>query len=80
MWEWFSPTVLMRYLPAASKAALASQRFWDHMDRLDAKMAAAIWQRMLHGVVRWEGINLSAISYDGTNFYTVIDTFNSRCE
>lgn len=80
MWEWFSHTVLMRYLPAASKAALASPRFWDHMDRLDAKMAAAIWQRMLHGVVRREGINLSAISYDGTNFYTFIDTFNSRCE
>ena len=33
MWVWFSQTVLRRHMPSDSEAALASQRFWDHMDR-----------------------------------------------
>jgi transposase len=31
-------------------------------------------------VVKVENIDLSSISYDGTNFYTFIDTFNVRCK
>jgi len=80
MWEWFSQTVLLRYLPEASKEALSSQRFWDHMDRIDADTAAAIWKNILMDVVEREGLDLSSISYDGTNFYTFIDTFNLRCQ
>ena len=79
MWSWFSQTVLLRYLPAASKEALSSQRFWDHMDRIDAPKAAAIWKRIITGVVEREQLDASSVSYDGTNFYTFIDTFNVRC-
>lgn len=80
MWEWFSQTALMRYFPHADKAMLSSQRFWDHMDRIDAETAPAIWENIIKGVVRREGIDLSSLLYDGTNFYTFIDTFNIRCE
>lgn len=80
MWEWFSQTVLLRHLPAASAEALSSQRFWDHMHRIDVESAAAIWKALLRGAVRREQMDLSAISYDGTNFYTFIDTFNVRCD
>ena len=80
MWEWFSQTALLRFLPSASKAALGSQRFWDHMGRVDADTAMAIWKRILSRVVKAEDIDLSSISYDGTNFYTFIDTFNVRCK
>ena len=80
MWEWFSQTVLRRHLPEASAAALTSQRFWDHMDRIDADAAAIIWKQLLQGIVRREQIDLSSVSYDGTNFYTFIDTFNVHCE
>lgn len=80
MWAWFSQTALLRFLPSASKAALGSQRFWDHMERVDADTAMAIWKRILSRVVKAEDIDLSSISYDGTNFYTFIDTFNVRCE
>ena len=80
MWEWFSQTVLLRYLPDASKEALSSQRFWDHMDRIDADTAVAIWKSILMGVTEREEVDLSSISYDGTNFYTFIDTFNLRCQ
>jgi len=79
LWEWFSQTVLMRSFPEASKAALASQRFWDHLDRIDAQTAAVIWQNIIKGVVTREKIDLSALLYDGTNFYTFIDTFTVRC-
>ncbi len=79
MWQWFSGTVLLRQVPQASKAALSSQRFWDHMDRVDADKATVIWKSILEGVVAREGIDVSAVCYDGTNFYTFIDTFNARC-
>lgn len=79
MWEWFSQTTLLRVLPHASKAALTSQRFWDHMDRIDGNKSISIWKSILTGVVKRENIDVSSISYDGTNFYTFIDTFNIRC-
>jgi len=79
MWQWFSQTVLLRYLPNASKEALSSQRFWDHMDRIDGKKAVQIWKNIITGVVVREKIDISSVSYDGTNFYTFIDTFNVRC-
>ena len=80
MWSWFSQTVLLRYLPGASKEALCSQRFWDHMDRIDGDKPTQIWKNIIKGVAEREEIDLSSVSYDGTNFYTFIDTFNVRCE
>lgn len=80
MWSWFSQTVLLRYLPDASKESLSSQRFWDHMDRLDGDKPAQIWKNIIKGVAEREKIDLSSVSYDGTNFYTFIDTFNVRCQ
>jgi len=80
MWEWFSQTVLLRHLPQVSSATLASQRFWDHMDKINTNAASSIWKNILQGVVQREQLDLSSISYDGTNFYTFIDTFNTHCE
>ncbi len=80
MWNWFSQTVLLRHLPHTSKVALASQRFWDHMHRINNNTALSIWKNILKGVIKSESIDLSSISYDGTNFYTFIDTFNIRCD
>lgn len=80
MWSWFSQTVLLRYLADASKEALNSQRFWDHMDRIEGESAAAIWKNIIKGVVHREELDVSSVSYDGTNFYTFIDTFNVRCQ
>ncbi len=79
MWQWFAATTLLRHLPKASAANLSSQRFWDHMDRIAAPKAQGIWQEILQGVVAREHIDLSRVCYDGTNFYTFIDTFNTRC-
>ena len=80
MWQWFSQTVLLRQFPQGSKAALASQRFWDHMDRIDTDKSRMIWKNLLEATLKREQVDLSSVSYDGTNFYTFIDTFNSRCD
>src|SRR5208283_1949190 len=79
MWDWFSQTVLRRHLPAASQSSLSWQRFWDHMDAVKPAAATAIWKDLVKDVVDRERIDLSSICYDGTNFYTFLDTFNTRC-
>src|SRR5208337_47744 len=58
---------------------LSSQRFWDHMDAVKPAAATAIWKDLVKDVVDRERIDLSSICYDGTNFYTFLDTFNTRC-
>jgi len=80
MWDWFSQTVLLRHIPNVSKAGFSSQRFWDHMDRINADTAPSIWKNIVKGVVKRENIDVSSVSYDGTNFYTFINTFNTRSE
>lgn len=80
MWDWVSQTALPRVWPQASAAQLTSQHFWDHMDRINGPTAQAIWQQLLDAVVQREQISLSQVCYDGTNFYTFIDTFNLRCQ
>lgn len=77
--EWFSNTTLWRYLPEASKTALNSQRFWDHMNHISHEQTLSIWKRIIRDVVNQHHIDLSSVCYDGTNFYTFIDTFNARC-
>lgn len=49
------------------------------MERIQGETSLAIWKNILRGALQREAIDLSAISYDGTNFYTFIDTFNIRC-
>jgi transposase len=80
MWDWLTRTCLLRWWPEASAGQLTSQRFWDHLDRIAPATAQAIWQQLLAQVLQREQIELSQICYDGTNFYTFIDTFNLKCQ
>ena len=79
-WNWFSQTALVRKFTNATQATLTSQRFWDHMDKIKGDSDLTIWKNILRNVAEKEGIDLSSVSYDGTNFYTFIDTFNLRCD
>lgn len=79
IWEWITGTSLIRELPAGvNQKQLSSQRFWDHMDAISADTAKSIWENIIAGTVSRENIDTSRISYDGTNFYTFISTFNVR--
>ena len=80
IWEWFAQTTLIREFHKATSKILAPQCFWDHMKRLNNKTVSLIWQSIITNVIRREKIDLSSVSYDGTNFYSFIDTFNSHCE
>jgi transposase len=80
MWDWVSQTSLPRFWPEATAAQLTSQHFWDHMDRIEAQAAQSIWQNLIAAVLEREQLQLSQVCYDGTNFYTFIDTFNLRCQ
>jgi transposase len=80
MWKWFSQTTLLRHFPEATADRLSSQQFWNHMDRIAETTCASIWRDILQTAVEREGISLESICYDGTNFYTFIDTFNARCD
>jgi len=80
MWNWFSQTTLLRHLPQATAERLSSQQFWNHMDRIGETSCGVIWRDILQGVLKREDVSLESICYDGTNFYTFIDTFNTRCD
>jgi transposase len=80
LWQWFSQTTLQRRFPRASQKRLSAQRFWDHMDRIQEADIPVIWHDLLRRLLQREAFDLSSICYDGTNYYSFIDTFNSRCE
>jgi len=80
LFDWLTTTTLRRHFPNASQPVLASQRFWDHMGRLDADMTRTIWKDIITDVITREAMTLDSVCYDGTNFYTFIDTFNARCD
>jgi transposase len=78
MWEWFGATTLLRRVPGATREAMGSQRFWDHMKKLTREKARQVWQKLIGNVFERGQLDLSDICYDGTNFYTFINTFNVR--
>ena len=78
--DWLATTTLRRHFPHASKAVLASQRFWDQMDRLDLPTTRAIWEDIMTDVIAREAITLDAVCDDGTNFSTFMETFHARCD
>jgi len=72
-YEWYRKTVLHRLLPA-SKALLASQRFWDHMSYLDAPIIARIEEALVQRLIEHFRVDLRTLLFDATNFETFIDT------
>ena len=78
LWGWLQKTALVEHLDNVGPKALRSQRFWDNFSDLEPEQLQALWKRLLEGVIGREAIDLSRLCYDGTNFYTFIDTFNVR--
>lgn len=76
--EWFEGTVLRRRMSIQAKQ-LTSQRFWDNMDRVSEKAIAKIEEELTAKMVKEFDIDFRRVLFDGTNFFTFIDTFNERC-
>ena len=79
MWSWFHDTILFRVFPEANKTALSSQRFWDNMSSIKEDKILLTWMKLVNSILDRENIDLSCASYDGTNFYSFIGSFNARC-
>ncbi len=79
MWNWFQDTILFRAFPEANKTSLSSQRFWDNMSTIKEDKIQIAWMKLVNSVLDRENIDLSCASYDGTNFYSFIGSFNTRC-
>lgn len=79
MWNWFKGTILLRRFPGANKTSLSSQRFWDNMSMVKQEKIHEVWMAIVNSVLDRVKINLSSASFDGTNFYSFIGSFNTRC-
>ncbi|MBU2645308.1 IS1634 family transposase [bacterium] len=79
MWNWFRDTILVRAFPQADKTSLSSQRFWDNMSGVTEDHIRKAWMKLVNATLDRERIDLSCASFDGTNFYSFIGSFNTRC-
>ena len=61
-------------------ADLTSQHFWDQMNVMPLDTLPEIEQALVREVVRIEQLQLQALAYDTTNFYTHIASTNQRAE
>lgn len=75
--DWAKTTYLPDLMGFAA-ADLTSQHFWDQMNELPVNQLASIERDLVREVVRVEQLQLKALAYDTTNFYTHIATTNTR--
>jgi transposase len=74
--DWYRRSILTRLLPA-DPALLSSQNFWNHMDLISADQILEFERQMTARLIQRFQINLHALVYDGTNFFTFINTRTS---
>jgi len=73
--DWYQQSILTRFVPATA-AQLSSQAFWNHMDRVEVEQIQAIEKELSNRLVEQFQISLRTLVYDGTNFFTYINTTN----
>jgi len=59
---------------------ITSQFFWDQMDRLPAEALTAIQAELGRRVLDRFDVSAESLFYDVTNFFTFIDSRNTRCD
>jgi transposase len=75
--DWAKTTYLPDLMGFAA-TDLTSQHFWDQMNKVPVDQLASIERGLVREVVRVEQLQLKALAYDTTNFYTHIATTNMR--
>jgi len=71
--EWYEGSVLRRLMPL-STSLITSRRFWDNMSLMSVEDIHTIEVELTSVLVEREGVELSCLLYDTTNFFTYIDT------
>ena len=75
MAAWHSQTILNRLVPACGDQ-LSSQAFWNHMDRISEDQIQAVEKELSGRLIQCFKLNLRTLVYDGTNFFSYINTLN----
>ena len=71
--DWYRQTTLPRLLPATA-TQLSSQAFWNHFDAVAEPHIEAIERELSQQLIDKFQLSLRTLTYDGTNFFTFIDT------
>lgn len=71
--DWYRRTILTRLLPV-DPALLSAQNFWNHMDLVSPDLILTFERQMTQRLVERFQLDLRALVYDGTNFFTYINT------
>lgn len=73
--DWYRQTALPKLIPATARQ-LSSQSFWNHMDYFQEQHIEAIQRELSQKLIQHFGLSLRTLTYDGTNFFTYINTRN----
>ena len=71
-------TTLLPHLMGFPAAELNSEHFWEQMHALPVDKLAGLEQEIVREVIGVEQLQVQALAYDTTNFYTHIATTNER--
>jgi transposase len=77
--HWAESTLLPE-LMGFSAPQLTSQHFWEQMHAVPIELLPEIEQELVREVIRIEQLQVEALAYDTTNFYTHIATTNHRAQ
>lgn len=77
-WTW-AQTTSLEYLLRLSFSKVDSQHFWDQMDCLPEGAIEKAELDLLRNLQQHYDLGGDTLFYDTTNFYTFVDTENSRC-
>ena len=78
-WTW-AQTTSLEYLLRLSLSKVDSQHFWDQMDCLPEDAIEKVELDLLRNLQQHYELGDDTLFYDTTNFYTFVDTENTRCD
>jgi len=78
-WTW-AQTASLEYLLRVSLSKVDSQHFWDLMDCLPEDAIEKVELDLLRNLQQHYNLGDDSLFYDTTNFYTFVDTENTRCD
>ena len=76
----WAESTLLPELMGFPATQLTSQHFWDQMHAVPIEVLTEIEQELVREVIRIEQLQVEALAYDTTNFYTHIATTNTRAQ
>jgi len=78
-WTW-AQTTSLDHLLRVSLSKVDSQHFWDLMDCLREDAIEKVELDLLRNLQPHDDLGDDTLFYDTTNFYTFVDTENTRCD